>query len=141
MEEPEPVKINGKEYDYYHVSQQQRKMERDIRVTKREIEAQKAIGGDTVVLQSALRKQTADYKQFSAAAGVKAKNNRLRVESGSSDIKKTSAYARMNKSISKSQERFDTLESYRKGNTHSKSADRIEIIDEATYNKLIRKVI
>ena len=89
IKEPEPVKINGKEYDYYQVSQQQRKMERNIRATKREIEAQKAIGGDTAELQSRLRKQTADYKQFSAAAGVKVKNNRLRVESGSSDISKT----------------------------------------------------
>lgn len=83
LEEPEPVTINGREYDYYQVSQQQRKMERDIRATKREIEAQKAIGGDTSELQSKLRGQTADYKQFSAAAGVKAKNNRLRVVNGS----------------------------------------------------------
>lgn len=89
IKEPEPVKINGKEYDYYQVSQQQRKMERNIRATKREIEAQKAIGGDTAELQRRLRKQTADYKQFSAAAGVKVKNNRLRVEGGTSDLKKT----------------------------------------------------
>lgn len=84
LEEPAPVTINGREYDYYQVSQQQRKMERDIRATKREIEAQKAIGGDTTTLQNQLRKQTADYKQFSALAGVKAKNNRLRVVNGSS---------------------------------------------------------
>ena len=89
IKEPAPVKISGKEYNYYQVSQQQRKMERDIRATKREIEAQKAIGGDTTELQNKLRKQTADYKQFSKAAGVKVKNNRLRVESGSSDISKT----------------------------------------------------
>lgn len=89
IKEPAPVNINGREYSYYQVSQQQRKMERDIRATKREIEAQRAIGGDSAELQSKLRKQTADYKQFSTAAGVKVKNNRLRVESGSSDISKT----------------------------------------------------
>lgn len=89
LEEPAPVKINGKEYDYYQVSQQQRKMERDIRATKREIEAQKAIGGDTTTLQSKLRKQTNDYKQFSVAAGVKVKSNRLRVAAGTSDLRKT----------------------------------------------------
>ena len=50
LEEPDPVKINGREYDYYQVSQQQRKMERGIRATKREIEAQKAIGGETAEL-------------------------------------------------------------------------------------------
>lgn len=138
IEEPKPVKINGKTYDYYQVSQQQRKMERDIRATKREIEAQRAIGGDATELQSKLRKQTADYRQFSAAAGVKVKENRLRVSSGSNDIKKTSAYARINKSIAKSQDRFDKLETYRKGNTHRKNVDGIEIIDEVTYNKLIR---
>lgn len=91
LEDPAPVTINGKEYDYYQVSQQQRKMERDIRATKREIEAQKAIGGDISALQSKLRKQTADYKQFSAAAGVKVKNNRLRVESGTSNLNKKGA--------------------------------------------------
>lgn len=130
------------EYDeeYYKNTQQQRKMERDIRATKREIEAQKAIGGDTRELQSKLRHQTTAYHSFSESVGIRAKDNRLRVASGSSDIKKTSAYSRMNKSISKSQERFDTLEAYRKGNTHRKSADGIEIIDEATYNKLIRNV-
>lgn len=79
IREPAPVKINGKEYNYYQITQKQRKMERDIRATKREIKAQKAIGGDTAELQSKLRKQTADYKQFSAAAGVKTKDNRLRV--------------------------------------------------------------
>ncbi len=101
LEEPAPVTINGKEYDYYQVSQQQRKMERDIRATKREIEAQKAIGGDTAALQSKLRRQTNDYKQFSVAAGVKVKNNRLRVQSGSSNIKNTSSYRNVVTSIAK----------------------------------------
>ena len=91
LEEPDPVKISGKEYDYYQVSQQQRKMERDIRATKREIEAQRAIGGDTTTLQGKLRKQTAYYKQFSDAAGVRVKNNRLRVLSGSG-INRTKSY-------------------------------------------------
>lgn len=122
IKEPEPVKINGKEYDYYQVSQQQRKMERNIRATKREIEAQRAIGGDTAELQSRLRKQTADYKQFSAAAGVKVKNNRLRVESGSSDISKTriaKSELRKNESramINKANSLFD-VQSLEKGDT------------------------
>ena len=89
LEEPAPVTVNGKEYTYYEAAQQQRKMERDIRATKREIEAQRAIGGDTTALQSRLRKQTADYRQFSADVGIKAKDNRLRVASGTSDLRKT----------------------------------------------------
>lgn len=134
---PEDIEPNE---EYYNNTQKQRKMERDIRATKREIEAQKAIGGSTAELQSKLRKQMNDYKQFSADVGLKVKNNRLRVVSGSSNIKNTSAYAKVNKNITKSQEKFDVLETYRKGNTHRKTVDGVEIIDEATYNKLIKNV-
>ncbi len=88
IKEPPPIKVNGKEYTYYQATQQQRKMERDIRATKREIEGQKAIGGDTTELHSKLRGQTAAYKNFSADAGLKVKQNRLRVVGGTSDLKK-----------------------------------------------------
>lgn len=87
VKEPAPVMVNGKEYDYYSATQKQRSMERNIRATKREIEAQKAIGGDTSVLQANLRKQTADYKKFSVDVGIRAKDNRLRVVGGSSKVK------------------------------------------------------
>lgn len=79
IKEPPQVKVNGKEYTYYEATQQQRKMERGIRATKREIEAQRNIGGDTTELQGTLRKQMSDYKRFSDGAGLKVKNNRLRV--------------------------------------------------------------
>lgn len=82
---PEDIKCDE---NYYKNTQKQRKMERDIRATKREIEAQKAIGGDTKLLQSKLNKQMSDYKRFSAKAGVKPKENRLRVTNGSSDLSK-----------------------------------------------------
>ena len=80
------------EYDeeYYKNTQKQRKMERDIRATKREIEAQKAIGGDTKELKSKLRKQTTEYHSFSDSVGIRAKDNRLRVASGTSDLNKNS---------------------------------------------------
>lgn len=89
------------EYDeeYYNNTQKQRKMERDIRATKREIEAQRAIGGDSKLLQSKLNKQMFDYKRFSAQAGVKPKNNRLRLEKGSSNLSKTVSYQRGNKLV------------------------------------------
>lgn len=86
--EPKPVTVNGKEYDYYHATQKQRQMERSIRAIKREIEAQKALGGDTTVLNARLKKQMSDYKQFSHAVGIRAKNERLRVQSGSYDLNK-----------------------------------------------------
>ena len=78
------------EYDeeYYKNTQKQRKMERDIRATKREIEAQKAIGGDTTELKSKLRKQTTEYHSFSDSVGIRAKDNRLRASSGTSYLNK-----------------------------------------------------
>lgn len=92
IKEPPPVIVNGKEYTYYQATQRQRSMERNIRATKREIEAQKAIGGDTTELGKSLRQQTADYHSFSSAVGIRAKDNRLRVVSGASDLTKTKSY-------------------------------------------------
>ena len=92
---PEDIKADE---NYYKNTQKQRKMERDIRATKREIEAQKAIGGSTAELQCKLRKQMNDYKQFSADAGLKVKNNRLRVVSGSSNLNKTKTIIKSNES-------------------------------------------
>lgn len=80
---------DGKEYTTYAAGQKQRAMERDIRATKREIEAQKAIGGDTTALQAKLRKQSADYHKFSSDVGIRAKDNRLRVIGGSSNLSRT----------------------------------------------------
>lgn len=92
IKEPEPVKINGKEYTYYQATQVQRKMERDIRATKREIEAQHAIGGDVTQLRSKLSMQSNAYYDFSEHAGIRAKDNRLRVISGTSDLAKNNKY-------------------------------------------------
>lgn len=89
IKEPDPVTINGKEYTYYEATQKQRRMEQGIRATKREIEAQTAIGGDITELRSRLRKQTLEYSQFSREAGLKVKENRLRVKTGTVDLKKT----------------------------------------------------
>ncbi len=93
IKEPAPVIINGKKYDYFQATQKQRQMERNIRATKREIEAQKAIGGDVRELQNQLSKQTSDYRKFSAAAGIRPKDNRLRVNKGTSNLRKTKAYS------------------------------------------------
>lgn len=90
--EPEPKDYNGKTYDYYQATQKQRQMERDIRATKREIEAAKTLGSDTSVLEAKKRKQIKEYHAFSDAMDIRAKDNRLRVVNGSSDITKTKAY-------------------------------------------------
>ena len=88
IKEPDPRTIGGKTYTYYESTQKQRQMERQIRATKREIEATKSIGGDAQDLQNKLRGQMADYKSFSKAAGLKERDNRLRVESGTFILKR-----------------------------------------------------
>lgn len=104
VKEPAPVTVNGKEYTYYQATQKQRQMERNIRAAKREIEAQKAIGGDTKELNALLKKQTHDYRMFSNDVGIRPKENRLRVVSGSSDLKKTKSYIKHEK-LAKQSER------------------------------------
>ncbi len=87
--EPDPVTIDGKEYDYYQATQKQRQMERNIRAIKREIEAQNAIGGSTTELKSMLKAKTNEYQRFSRKAGLKPRDNRLRVEKNSSAFEHT----------------------------------------------------
>lgn len=91
-EEPGPKEYNGKTYTYYEMTQKQRQMERKVRETKREIEAKRAIGEDTDDLESAKRKQIAEYHKFSDEMGIRPKDNRLRVVKGSSDLTKTKSY-------------------------------------------------
>lgn len=78
--EPDPVNVNGKEYTYYEATQEQRKQERAIRATKREIEGLKAVGENYTELSAKLRVQNKNYKEFSAAVGIRAKDNRLMIK-------------------------------------------------------------
>lgn len=90
--EPEPVKINGKEYTYYEATQEMRKQERNIRALKREIEATKAIGGDVTQLRAKLSASIQNYKGFSAQANINPRPSATRVQFGTSDIRKTKVY-------------------------------------------------
>ena len=117
IKEPAPRTIGGKTYTYYESTQKQRQMERQIRATKREIEATKSIGGDTQELQSKLRGQLSDYTSFSKAAGLKERDNRLRVVTGTT-----------NRPISRT--KIDVDET-----TRSKKIAKI--IDESSKGKLI----
>lgn len=80
---------------YYKNTQKQRAMERGIRATKRELEAQRAIGGDTTELKAKLKKQNREYYTFSKQVGIRPKDNRLRVEVGTSDLKKTQSHIKL----------------------------------------------
>ena len=140
IKEPEPVMIDGKEYTYYQATQKQRSMERDIRALKREINACEALGMDSKELRSKLKQKVAEYRKFSDSAILKPKMNRLRVNKEIVDKTKSSSYKKLEEVVNKSQEQFETMENFRKGKTHRKITDDVEIIDDATYNKLIKKV-
>ena len=101
--EPEPKDYRGKTYTYTEATQKQRLMERDVRATKREIEAVKAMGGDTKILEAKKRKQINEYHDFSEAMGIRAKDNRLRVVTGTSELTKTKSHKNL-KSLAKSGE-------------------------------------
>lgn len=90
--EPNPVEYRGRTYTYYQATQKQRQMERDIRATKREIEARKAVGEETSDLRNLLKRQSQEYHYFSDTVGIRAKDERLRVQSGASNLKKTKDY-------------------------------------------------
>jgi hypothetical protein len=78
LPEYEPVEVDGKEYDYYKATQEQRSMEREIRALKRE----KYVAEDKEAAQAIQRKisaKTTEYHNFSDAVGIRAKDNRLRV--------------------------------------------------------------
>jgi len=84
--EPDKVSINGKEFTRYEANQEQRRMERGIRATKREIEASQAAGLEKHAeeLQAKLRAQRQEYISFSNKAGIKVKENRLAIIKGTS---------------------------------------------------------
>ncbi len=90
--EPEAVSINGKTYDYYAITQKQRAMERKIREMKREREALNALNMDTKQISKNIKQKIKDYEEFCDAARVNPDINRLRYESGTSDLKKTKAW-------------------------------------------------
>lgn len=83
FKESEPKEIDGKEYTMYEATQEQRKMERQIRELKREKQAQIDSGKpDSAVvdkLNGKLSQKSKEYKKFSAAAGLRVKSDRLKV--------------------------------------------------------------
>lgn len=102
-EEPEPKGYRDKMYTYTEATQKQRQIERNIRATKREIEVVKAMNGDSKILEAKKRKQINEYYDFSNAMGIRAKDNRLRVVSGSTNLMKTKSHKYL-KSLAKSGE-------------------------------------
>lgn len=75
------VTFEGKEYDGYTSTQQQRRIEREIRKQKRVRDACKATGlkEDTQAANIKLRRLNEEYREFSKAAGLPEQRERLKV--------------------------------------------------------------
>jgi len=78
--EPEPKEWNGRTYDYYTATQEQRRREREIRALKREQNACKEAGlnGKAKQLGGLISTRTAEYEEFSAAMEIGAKQRRVK---------------------------------------------------------------
>lgn len=90
--EPEPVKINGKIYDYYAVTQKMRSMERGVRALKKEREALRAMDLDTKEIDYKIRRRTEAYKDFCKAAKMKEKTERLRYECSKDNLRRSKVW-------------------------------------------------
>lgn len=90
--EPEAKEINGRTYSYYDMLQGMRRREREIRALKREKEALAKLGEDTTAVKAKIRMKTKEYNSFCDICEVRQKPERLRVESGTTDLTKTQAW-------------------------------------------------
>ena len=90
--EPEAKEVNGRTYSYYDMLQGMRRREREIRALKREREALQKIGEDTSAVKAKIRQKTKEYNSFCDDCGIRQKPERLRVESGTTDLTKTQAW-------------------------------------------------
>jgi hypothetical protein len=90
--EPAPVTIGGKTYDYYAITQKMRRMERGVRVLKKEREALRAMELDTKDIDYKIRRRTEAYKDFCKAAKVKEKTERLRYECSRENLGRSKAW-------------------------------------------------
>lgn len=90
--EPEAKEINGRMYSYYDMTQGMRRREREIRALKREKEALDTLGEDAAEVRAKIRQKTNEYNSFCDECGLRRKPERLRVESGTSDLTKTEAW-------------------------------------------------
>lgn len=90
--EPEAKEINGRTYSYYDMLQGMRRREREVRALKREKEALEKLGEDVTAIKAKIRLKTKEYNSFCDICEVRQKPERLRVESGTTDLTKTQAW-------------------------------------------------
>lgn len=133
----------------YELQQKQRAMERSIRATKRkliekqeqlnlvaETDVKEILQRDYDKLASKWTQQNKAYNDFCKQNDLQPQYDRIKVaDFNREQTKKANAGAR------KYVKENHTEEMFRKGNTHRKVENGIEIIDKPTYNKLIEPVL
>ncbi len=79
--DPPPFEYQGQTYTRYEATQQQRKIERTIRKLKREEAAYKGAGDkeQLTLVRARMRHLRQEYKDFSAAAGLRMQPERMKV--------------------------------------------------------------
>ena len=90
--QPSPKVINGKEYDFYHMTQKMRSMERGIRALKREKIALERLGLPADEIKAKISSKTREYRLFCKACDIPEKTSNLRVDADSVDITKSKSY-------------------------------------------------
>ena len=91
-DEPGTFKINGKEYNYYQMTQKIRGMEREIRALKREREAREKLGLPNTETKKKVKQKIREYEEFCKTHKLAEQRENLNYQSGTSDITKTKAY-------------------------------------------------
>lgn len=124
--EPAPKTINGKEYDYYALTQKMRAMERDIRALKRERDGLVALGMEPKELDTKIKQKTAAYKDFCKDAGMKEKSERLRYQSKTADVTKTKAWEDYKDSVLPKRNAIKKIVYHRKAKEYREMAHDIE---------------
>ena len=98
-DEPGLFKINGKEYNYYQMTQKLRSMEREIRALKREREAREKLGLPNTETKKKVKQKIREYEEFCKKHKLAEQRENLNYQSGTSDITKTKAYKEYKRQI------------------------------------------
>lgn len=93
--DPPPFEYKGKTYTYYEATQEQRKLETNIRATKREIIGHNATGDKEAFTTASIKLQQLkkQYAEFSKVAGIRQKKERYQVLEFGKSISQKSVWA------------------------------------------------
>lgn len=133
--EPEPVTINGKEYDYYAMTKKMRLMERNVRALKREQIAKEALGLPTTKIKAKIKQKTREYKEFCAKCNVPTRTSNLRVDSSATDVTKTKAYNEYKQTVKNVEEIAQAKKHNKKINITDVAVEKVKLIKLSGYSE------